>query len=242
MPPCNWPNAGCPACDGADCLTKSQRDDIEAWAASDLWEATGRIYGTCEVTVLPCGDPGVLCGSCWNSYRSCGCRSVPEVKLPGPVDSVVSVVIDGVTLDDTDYRIDDYQWLVRLDGGTWPRNADPIDPDSFSVTYMQGTPPPAGAGTVVGILVCSRSSCANGACKVPKTATQVSRQGVTMIRGGGSATSRPWRYEPDTVSVFGIPEVDQWVRNANHPTFAGAVHSPDLPHTRRITWSAPSSP
>lgn len=220
--PCNWPTAGCPACDGSDCLTVAQRQDIEAWAISDLWEATGRIYGTCEVTVLPCNVG--TCGTCWGSLRSCGCRSVPEVKIPGPVDSVVEVVVDGVTLDETDYRIDDYQWLVRLDGGTWPTNADPLDPDSFSVTYMQGVPPPAGAGVVTGILACSRSACTNGACKIPKRATQVQRQGVTMILSESTA--------------FGIPDVDSWVQNANAPTFAGAVHSPDLPTVRKITWES----
>lgn len=234
MTPCNWPTAGCPACDGSDCLTKVQRDDIEAWAISDLWEATGRVYGTCPVSVLPC-NVGV-CGSCRNSLRSCGCGSVSEVKLPGPVAEVTEVIIDGVTLDDSAYRIDDYQWLVRLDGGTWPRGG--IDPDGFRVDYLQGIPPPAGAAIVTGILACSRSSCNNGACKVPKGTTQVSRQGVTMIRGGGANSSRSWRYEPDSVSVFGITEVDQWVGNANRGTFVGAVHSPDLPTVRRITWEA----
>lgn len=220
--PCNWPTAGCPACDGSDCLSKVQREDIEAWAISDLWEATGRIYGTCEVTVLPCHNPGVLCGACWGSLRSCGCRSVPEIKLPGPVAEVIEVIIDGAVLDDSAYRIDDYQWLVRLDGGSWP-NADPIDPDSFSVTYLQGVPPPAGAGIVVGMLACSRSGCTNGACKIPKRATQVSRQGVTMIL---------------SESAFGVLDVDSWVTNANAPRFAGAVHSPDLPTVRRITWES----
>ena len=103
--------------------------------------------------------------------------------------------------------------------GSWP-NADPIDPDSFSVTYMQGVPPPAGAGIVVGMLACSRSGCTNGACRVPKRATQVSRQGVTMILSGS-----------------GIPDVDSWIQNANAPTFAGAVHSPDIPTVRQITWT-----
>ena len=112
--PCNWPTAGCPACDGSDCLSKVQREDIEAWAISDSWEATGRIYGTCEVTVLPCNVS--ICGGCFSSLRSCGRRSVPEIKLPGPVASVVEVIIDGEILTDTAYRIDDYQWLVRLDG------------------------------------------------------------------------------------------------------------------------------
>ena len=226
--PCNWPNSGCPEC-GDECgaLTAAQRAEYEAWAISDLWEATGRVYGTCTMTVMPCNNWGVLCGSCFNSYRSCGCIDVSEVKLPGPVASVTEVIIDGVTLADTDYRIDDYQWLVRLDGDSWPANTDYLDPDAFSVTYELGVEPPAGAGIVTGRLVCARSTCTNSGCKLPANVTQVTRQGVTMLRH---------------IEGFGILTVDNWVANANAPTRAGAVHSPDLPHVRRITWQAETSP
>lgn len=222
--PCNWPVAGCPACDGSDCLTAAQRADLQAWAISDLWEATGRVFGTCEVTVMPCNDWSVICGACQGSFRSCGCGSVPEVKLPGPVASVTSVTVDGVELDDTDYRIDDYQWLVRTDGYRWPSSADPLDPDSFSVTYDRGVPPPAGAASVTGMLMCARSACSNSGCKLPRNTSQVTRQGVTMIR--------------DLAGGFGIPDVDQWVAKANAPILAGAVHSPDLPKVRQTTWAA----
>lgn len=203
---------------------------MAAWAVNDLWEATGRVFGTCEVTVMPCNDYGTLCGSCHNAYRSCGCSSVSEVKLPGPVASVTEVVIDGVALDEFDYRVDDWQWLVRLDGGTWPANTDYLDPDAFSVTYELGVAPPAGAGKVAGLLMCARSDCTNTGCRLPKNTTQVSRQGVTMIRNGFDGTT------------FGIPEVDQWVYFATLSTRAGAVHSPDLPKVRQITWEAPTSP
>jgi hypothetical protein len=226
--PCNWPNSGCPFCDDCDSLTGSQRAEIEAWAKSDLWEATGRVFGTCDVSVLPCNDNRILCGSCWHSLRSCGCRSVPEIKLAGPVHSITSVTIDGVELAATDYRVDDWQWLVRLDGGTWPTNNDPLDPDSFRVDYLLGEEPPAGAGLVTGMLVCSRSMCSGNGCRIPKRAREVVRQGVTMIM----AEDEP----------FGIPDVDNWVRNAKAPSVAGAVHSPDLPSVRQITWETPSSP
>lgn len=218
--PCDWPSASCTTCD-TDCLTASQRQALELEAQTELWEATGRVYGTCSVTVFPCNDYSVLCG-CGRSLRSCGCRSVPEVKLAGPVHSVTEVVVAGETLDPEDYRIDDYQWLVRTDGGTWPANADPLDPDAFSVTYLLGVEPPAGAARIIGLLVCSRGHCSGG-CTLPKNTTQVSRQGVTMVR---------------EVNQFGIVDVDNWVRNANAPTRAGAVHSPDLPYVRRTTWAS----
>ena len=107
--PCNWPTTGCPDC-GDECgaMTAAQRAEYQAWAINDLWEATGRVYGTCTVTVMPCNDWGVLCGACWSNFRGCACIFVPEVKLPGPVASVTEVVIDGVALDPDAYRIDDY--------------------------------------------------------------------------------------------------------------------------------------
>lgn len=242
---CNWPHSGCPACeeDGLECLNPAQQDEVTAWVKSDLWEATGRVYGTCPVSVLPCNES--ICGLCRHRLRDCGCRTVPEIRIPGPVAEVTAVVIDGVELDNSAYRIDDYEWLVRLDGGTWPTNSDPVDPDSFRVDYLKGINPPNGAGLVTGILACERAKaiCGDKTCRLPRSVQQVTRQGVTMVRGGGVATSsRPWRYEPDSVAVFGLDEVDEWVRNANATTLAGAVHSPDIPHVRQITWEALASP
>jgi len=235
---CDWPATGCPSCetDGLDCLPPVQQDEVLAWSKSDLWEATGRVYGTCPVSVLPCLS--LFCGLCGNTYRRCGCGTVPELKLAGPVASVTAVVIDGVELDATDYRIDDYQWLVRLDGGTWPTNADPLDPDAFRVDYNQGVLPPAGAGIVTGILSCERAKriCGDKSCRLPRDTVQVSRQGVTMVRSGSITLAE------DSVIVFGLAEVDEWVRNANKPTRAGAVHSPDICVPRQITWEAPVSP
>lgn len=224
--PCNWPAMGCPSCDGVDCLTASQRTELEAMAQYQLWAATGRVYGTCEVTVYPCNDYSTICGTCNSAFRQCGCSWVDEIKLAGPVASITSVVVDGVTLSDTAYRVDDWQWLVRLDGGTWPANADPTT-DDFLVTYELGEAPPAGAGINVGRLVCSWSSCSNSGCRIPKNTQQLTRQGVTMLFNQ---------------TGFGVLEVDQWVASVNMPTRAGAVHSPDLPHVRQTTWAAPSSP
>lgn len=230
--PCNWPHSGCPSCgdDGLGCLNPAQQDEVIAWAKSDLWEATGRVYGTCEASVLVCNDSRILCGTCYHAFRQCGCRSVSEVWLPGPVHSVSEVVIDGVALDDTAYRIDDYEWLVRIDGGTWPSNSDPTDPDGFRVDYLIGEDPPSGAGMVTGILACERAKaiCGDKTCRLPRTMREVSRQGVTMVKG-----------DTGDGIIFGLPEVDQWVTSANSPILAGAVHSPDLPKVRTVTWEAP---
>lgn len=200
-----------------------------AWASTLLWEATGGVFGPCPRSVLPCDES--FCGFCHNRLRDCGCRFVPEIRLDGPVHSVDDVVIDGVSLPNTSYRIDDYEWLIRLDGGRWPTNSDPVDPDGFRVDYRLGIPPPAGTGLVTGILACELAKwlCDDDSCRLPRRATTVTRQGLTVTLGSEG---------------FGLPEVDLWVSNATKPPLAGAVHSPDIPHIRRVTWEAtsPGSP
>src|SRR5690606_6868931 len=54
------------------------------------------------------------------SGDSCSCGPLSEVILPGPVGDIVSVVINGVELPKTAYRVDNGNRLVRQDGGTWP--------------------------------------------------------------------------------------------------------------------------
>lgn len=99
---------------------------------------SGRQFGLCPVTYRPCRDdcaresrivwdytPGGglveprldggkwfnnICGTC---VTDCSCTEVCEVTLPGPVESVVSVTIDGQVLDPGEYRLDNHRKLVR---------------------------------------------------------------------------------------------------------------------------------
>lgn len=226
--PCDWPWTPCPCAD-FDTVWPDEDDDIVALASYLLWAATGKVYGPCPVSVLPCNES--TCGACHNPLRSCGCASVPEIRLDGPVYSIVEVVIDGVPLPDTSYRVDDYEWLVRLDGESWPTNADPLDPDGFRVDYLLGVAPPDGAGSAVGELACeiAKARCGHESCRLPSNIRSYTRQGVTVsfVPGG-----------------FGLFMVDKWIEAAKTPILAGAVHSPDFPHLRKITWQAtsPGSP
>lgn len=53
---------------------------------------------------------------------SCSCPPLHQVQLGvEPLATVTAVRIDGVTLDPTAYRVDEWKWLVRLDGEHWPR-------------------------------------------------------------------------------------------------------------------------
>jgi hypothetical protein len=112
-----------------------------------------------------------------------------------------------------------------LDGGRWPAQ-DVTDPTVFRVDYLLGIAPPAGAGTVTGILASelAKAKCNDKTCRLPARVRTVAKQGITMDFGG---------------SGFGLPDVDLWVGRVLTPGIrAGAVWSPDMPTYRRITWQA----
>lgn len=232
--PCGWDVEACPddcfpAESPAESPGESWRERVEAMAVDMLWRWTGQVFGSCEVTVRPCVEP-VPCGRCGlmlAGRNRCGCRSLNEIVLPAPVYEVVSVWVDGVELPTSAYRVDDYAWLVRLDGDEWPRCADLTaaadEAGSFIVTYRYGFPPPAGHELVAGELACelSKALCDDSGCRLPKRITRKTRAGVTVEFGDG----------------LGIPSIDEWVRAATRPRRRTSVYSPDLPTPpRRTTW------
>lgn len=181
-------------------------------AASEiLYHLTAQRFGLCTVTLRPCrqgcneGFPwhqwweygsypqpywwagtwyNLACGTCGGS---CSCVGLDETTLPGPVHSIVSVKLDGVTLTrGVDYRVDNYNKLVRMPGGTlWPFCQDMNKPDTevgtWSVTAQYGEPVPTLgklavgelAGEIVKYLLCQD-------CALPQGVVDVSRQGISM--------------------------------------------------------------
>lgn len=98
-------------------------------AAEILYALSGRQFGLCEVTVRPCrkvncspcaesanGLPwspartsggdwiNVRCNTCSNG-DDCSCSEICEIELPGRVDSITSVTLNGETLPDWMYQI-----------------------------------------------------------------------------------------------------------------------------------------
>jgi hypothetical protein len=170
-----------------------------------LWAATGRRYGPCPVTVRPCGNdrmcrdcgfwawdsgwmrPYIMDGLWRNCLCTCACTCEPhcQVRLPGPVASVTQVLVDGVVVPATSYRVDDNQWLVRTDGECWPKcqdyNVDVPAAGTFEVTYGRGEPIPAAILDVAGILACELAkACArDSSCRLPGRLQTLTRQGVT---------------------------------------------------------------
>lgn len=170
-----------------------------------MWAATGRRYGACQNIVRPCGSerrcnirPEYMYGAGWTApyilngeWRNCsctgGCTCEPrcQVKLDGPVLSVSEVMVDGVIISDTLWRVDDNQWLVRTDGECWPTcqdyDVDVPEVGSFQVIYLRGNEVPLAVLDAAATLACEiAKACAGLACRLPNRMTNLTRQGVTV--------------------------------------------------------------
>ena len=224
---------------GEPCSSLSMSADLmqnALYTASDvLFNLTGRRWpGVCSDSIRPIaqwrqhdGPPrwwpstsSSTSGWCsCNRSQQYGCATVPEISLPGhPVLSASIVVrIDGVTLDPSQYRLDDHHKLVRIDGEGWPccqdlTADDATDLHTFAVDYDFGLAPPIGGVFAAAELACqmalSRDPVNSGACALPKRITSITRQGETITI-------------LDPLHVFddgktGIPSIDLWIASERY--------------------------
>jgi hypothetical protein len=228
MEPCGWVVADCDAC------SVEVTDEHKAIAVDLLWRATYQRFGPCTITVRPCSDPSVVCGRCASACTSCGCRQLSEIVLPGPIHAITEVWVDGEVVDPTAYRVDDFAWLVRTEGGQWPRcgnlAAEPEEAGSFVITYELGLAPPPGAAETAAEVACelAQAYCNDKSCRLPKRIRQKTRQGVTVT------------FDDLAAGRFGIEVVDLWVDMINARRRRSRVYSPDLPTVRETTWTTDS--
>lgn len=251
----------CPALDELD--DYGLRDALVESAVSLLWNWTGRVYGLCEISVRPCREdcapstyqgiagvpssvganapflPVLINGeffnvSCRRSCRgTCGCRRIEEIGLPGPIDSVLRVDLDGEVLDPSAYRVDNRNYLVRTDGGVWPTCQDLEAPvgsqGAFEVTYLWGTPVPKGGRLAASVLACEMAKAATGRdCSLPQRIQTITREGVTV----GVLDS----FEGLEGGRTGLWLVDSWVTSVVNAPRRSRVLSPDL-HPDRVRTS-----
>lgn len=124
------------------------------FASEILFRLSGRRWpGECTRTVFPCAGDNCGCNAdTWSWFASSGwgwayagypslpymvaggwvnkwqgCRGVCHldcVDLPGTVDEVTEVLIDGVVLDPSAYKVEAYRRVCRVDGGHWPCSND----------------------------------------------------------------------------------------------------------------------
>ena len=207
-------------CDGlADPVDEAKMAQAVQLAQNLMFRWSGRKFpGECERTLRPCAGDGCGCGrggvssgwswfwwdshawSAWpavsfDRYPLCGACSgrcdLPTVVLPGPVASVTEVVVDGVVLDPSAYRVVNYRELVRVDGGRWPTSND-LRLDSgpggqqgtWQVTYTYGRGPGPDGETVTALFACqiAKYLCNSNdpTCLLPDRVQQIVREGVTF--------------------------------------------------------------
>jgi hypothetical protein len=154
---------------------------------------------------------------------------IEAVSLPGPVGAVTEILINGVALDASRYRVEDGRWLVRTDGQPWPEESG----DNFVVTYLNSYPVDEMGAHAAGVMAYewykAIAKPKGTACRLPSNATNVSRQGITIEIATGMFPE----------GVTGMPEIDAYLMlfNPFGLRVAPRVYSPDLPRHRQV-WQA----
>lgn len=232
MAPCGWEVIGCDDCEALNNLDPLVREAVEARAVARLWEWTNRRFGPCPVTYRP---PHLGC----RNPKRCVCQDVSEVLLPGPIFEPIEILIDGEDLDLFRVRVDNYNRLVRIDGGRFPTRqnmgASALELGTWQITYLKGEEVPPGGELVAGTLACefAKAMCGSEECRLPKRVSSITRQGITLAMLDN--------FDKLSVGGTGIWEIDDWITTyttnlRTGPWQRGQVSSPDLPMERITTW------
>lgn len=263
--PCGWAitKCGCGKC--WDDHTPATRATAAALATGLMWAATGRRYGLCEITTLPCNPPprmplyqtfpvtlgrGGYSSGGWpdelgalvapgssSCTTTCQCSALCEVALDGPVNSVIAVTVDGLMVPPVAYEIHDRRLLVRKDGLCWPTcQVYGSQIPGFAVTYRRGLVIPAAIQAAAEVLACEYAKACTGAdCALPPKIRHLSRQGVDV-----EVAAQDWHFG-DHVRT-GIAQVDNAILadNPGARTQPPQIMSPDQPTARMITWAGGS--
>jgi hypothetical protein len=233
--------ACCPTLVGSD--FDLMQDSVDA-AVEVLFPLSGSLYsGVCDRVVRPCtshrgcGGWQLLSrgyvvnwtGQAWVGMApSCSCGSLSRVELPNyPVRGIISVTIDGETLDPDEYRLDGHRYLTRMrdaDGlqQFWPACQDldaiPGEVGTFEVRYEHGSLPPKIGELAAAELACQiyqacpgSGSGASNTCRLPSGVVRIVSQNVTLdldrFRKWGFTKEGGWR--------TGLPLVDAFLNSVN---------------------------
>lgn len=234
-------------------------------ASEIVWALSGRQFGLCETKVRPCRE--VCCDPCqsagWFPQRnsagawvnvtcrkhcrgSCDCQTVCELWLPGPVDSITEVHLDGRLLDPSEYKFDQRNGtLVRvgelvdeeLEPACWPKCqnmlGDPAaDENTFEITYLKGRPIPTsiqGAAAELAdeiALACARDD----SCSIPRSSLrQIQRQGKTEVFVDPNAM-----IDNNRTGIFAV-DLALKAFNPKGRARSAAILSPDVPEYRSFS-------
>lgn len=184
---------------------------------------------------IRCGNPGCSSESC-----GCGPDQLVQISLPGPVNQINSVEIDGVTLDPSAYMLRSKRWLVRTDGQAWPTNQDLGQPEgslnTWNVSFNTGVAVPTGGQIAAGTLACelAKASMGSADCALPQRIQTITREGVTVgILDPFSSTKGMSRNTQEIPKIeTGIWSIDAWTAAVTVPRMYAAVHTVDGPGTK----------
>lgn len=179
-------------------------------ASEVLYELSGRQFpGYCQSIIRPCQNMGcwgrgpgplgqqfldrghvVWDGWGWRGGQDepCACGSwLQKIILPGTAQEVIEVLIGGVLLSSSSYRLDPDNTLIRTDGGAWPICQDMAAagtaPGTFQITYSHGyDPPEVGRRAAAQLAHEFWLACSGMACQLPSGVVQIIRQGITITR------------------------------------------------------------
>lgn len=240
--PVTWPAAA--NIDAVDPIIKTL---CEVYAVASLKALTLQRVGNGAVTIMPdtsrervpgyylwlapVGDawplglfyPGTVYPSVQDLQTTTAVNRVEALDLY-TASAVTEVTVDGLVLDPSSYRLENDRYLIRVDGEAWPASAG----DHFTVTYVDTYPVDVMGSHAAGLLAAEwlKLVTADKTCRLPKSVTNINRQGVTyqitpgMFPGG----------------VTGIPEIDAYVMlfNPFGLKVRPQVYSLDLPAHRQV--------
>lgn len=166
----------------------------------------------------------------------CRCTASCAVSLPGPVDSIIEVTVDGVLVEAAAYNVLDRHLLARLDGDCWPTCQRLGEIPGFQVTYLRGDPVPDAILAATATLRCQyAAACTGGECQLPARLVSLTRQGAEFV-------TEPALSEGGKIRT-GIQDVDDAIA-ADNPyglTCRPQVLSPDMPsQASTVTWAGGS--
>lgn len=260
---CEWPvDTAC--CEEFDTYPMPVQVRATAMAAATLRRLTAYRVGGCPITVRPCRqgcaqdwwppykfgavagfgnqwNPGINFDGLWvNNFcdcsGDCSCSALTELKLPTPVGRIDQVLMNGVVVASSNYRLDFGGRLVWLGTAAtgWLTCQDmnkaavvgvPAGLNTMSVTYLNAYPVDGIGAYAAGVLACEFArACNGGKCRLPTGVTNIVRQGISMTVIAGAFPG----------GLTGIREVDAYITtwNPRGVVQGSTVFDPGARHVR----------
>lgn len=217
--PCDWPLDVSQCCDDLTGVPDETIDAAVSQASALMTRLSGYTIGQCAETIRPLGQ----CPKC----RDWCCGGADGIRLfakdAKPITAVSRVRIGPTIIPAGTWRFDEQlQMLWRVPNNTWPKRDNRWEEagtgEAFAVDVITGAEPDAYARGVGTLLACELlKSCLDRKCRLPKNATTVSAQGITITLS-----------DQDLKTL--LPEVAGWTKLVNpyNATLPGRVFSPDL--------------